>query len=209
MLEARSQGRPAKGDKEVGRTRLLERARHLMNEKPKVDLQRREIALAAGVTAALVSYYFPDKWDLVAAAGQPTIDAYVAEARAIVRATDDPYRQLKAITYLFLEFNFRNSYLLDFYFENSERMSRKADMVAVREVTREIQGFFDGLLQKGILRGDSPAFVQSALWGLCKHLAQQPGLAEEPDQDAALRLLAERTFSLFLSGAATDTFATD
>lgn len=202
MLEVRAQGRPARGDKEVGRARLLERARHIMNAKPKVDLQRREIALAAGVTPALVSYYYPDKWDLVAAAGQPIIAAYAAEARAIMSAPGTAQRRLGALTYLFVEFNFRNSHLLDFFLENSGRMSRRDDMKLVQDVKADLTDFFDGLIRTGVLRDVGAAFVRSALWGICRHLAQRPDLVGTADQDAALRRLAERAYSLFLSGVA-------
>ena len=209
-MEMRSQGRPARGDGEVGRMRLLERTREALKAKPRIDLQRREIALAAGVTPALVSYYYPDKWDLLAAAAKPVVESYTAEVRAILAAKGTPHRKVLALTYLFIDFNFQHGYLLDFYLENNARMARQDDMRHLQEVYAELTLFFDNLLRDGLMRGDSPAFIQASLWGLCKHVAQQPslaGLADSPDKDRLLRDQAEKVCDLFLHGAATRTMA--
>ena len=203
--ETRSQGRPARGDGEVGRLRLLERTREALKAKPRIDLQRREIALAAGVTPALVSYYYPDKWDLLAAAAKPVIESYTAEVRAILASEGGPHRKVLALTYLFVDFNFQHGYLLDFYLENNARMARQDDMRHLQEVYEEMTAFFGELLRDGLMRGDNPAFVQASLWGLCKYVAQQPslaGLAESPDKDEVLRRQAEKVCDLFLHGAA-------
>ncbi|RYB03259.1 TetR/AcrR family transcriptional regulator [Lichenibacterium ramalinae] len=209
-MEMRSQGRPARGDGEVGRIRLLERTREALKAKPKIDLQRREIALAAGVTPALVSYYYPDKWDLLAAAAKPVIESYTAEVRAILGDEGSPHRKVLALTYLFIDFNFQHGYLLDFYLENSARMARQDDMRHLQEVYGEMMAFFDGLLRDGLMRGDSPAFIQASLWGLCKYVAQQPslaGLGDAPERDAVLRAQAAKVCDLFLNGAATGSMA--
>lgn len=208
-MELRSQGRPARGDGEVGRTRLLERTREAMRGKPKIDMQRREIAMFAGVTPALVSYYYPDKWDLFAAAARPVVQAYTDEVRSILRSPDGTQGKVRSLAILFVEFNFRQGYLLDFYLENSDRMARRADLAALQDVYAEMLMFFERLLLDGSVRGDSPAFIQSSLWGLCKCIAQQPHLAPlagSPDRDATLRAQAEKVCDLFLNGAATPTF---
>ena len=205
----RSQGRPARGDGEVGRTRLLERTRDALKSKPRIDLQRREIAIVAGVTPALVSYYYPDKWDLFAAAAKPVIESYIAELVAILRSVAVPRLKVLSLTYLFIDFNLQQGYLLDFYLENSEKMARKEDLKALHAAYAEVKSFFGGLLQDGLLKGDSAAFVQSSLWALCKYVAQQPHLAplaDSPDRDRALRLQAEAVCALFLSGVATPQF---
>ena len=209
-MEMRSQGRPARGEGEVGRMRLLERTREALKAKPKIDLQRREIALAAGVTPALVSYYYPDKWDLLAAAAKPVVESYTAEVRAILAAKGTPHRKVLALTYLFIDFNFQHGYLLDFYLENNSRMARQDDMRHLQEVYREMTVFFGHLLRDGLMRGDNPAFIQASLWGLCKYVAQQPsltGLADSPEKDNVLREQAEKVCDLFLNGAATQRMA--
>lgn len=209
-MEMRSQGRPARGEGEVGRMRLLERTREALKAKPKIDLQRREIALAAGVTPALVSYYYPDKWDLLTAAAKPVIESYTAEVRAILGAEGTPHRKVLSLTYLFVDFNFQHGYLLDFYLENNARMARQDDMRHLQEVYGEMRDFFAGLLRDGLMRGDNPAFIQASLWGLCKYVAQQPslaGLAGLPEKDRVLRAEAEKVCDLFLNGAAMGSLA--
>lgn len=205
-MEVRNQGRPARGDGEVGRTRLLEKTRHALKAKPKIDMQRREIARFVGVTPALVSYYYPDRWDLFAAAAKPVVEAYTADVRAILRSDGVAYHKILSLTYLFIDFNFQHGYLLDFYLENSTKMARQEDLKQLQVVYAEMMVFFDNLLRKGLVRGESPAFIQSSLWGLCKYIAQQPHLAhltDSPEKYRVLRSQAEKVCELFLNGAAT------
>lgn len=209
-MEPRSQGRPGRGDSVVGRAHLLEKTREALKVKPKIDMQRREIALFAGVTPALVSYYFPDKWDLLAAAAKPVVEAYVEDVRVLIRSDDVPHRKILSLTYLFIDFNFQHGYLLDFYLENSNRMARQNDLKHLQEIYEEMLGFFGDLLRDGLVRGDNPAFIQSSLWGLCKAIAQQPHLthlAESSEKDRILRSQAEKVCELFLNGAATPALA--
>ena len=210
--EMRTQGRPPRGEGEVGRSKLLDRTRDALKSKPKIDIQRREVALFAGVTPALVSYYYPDKWDLFAAAARPVIAAYIGDVRAVLRSANSPSLKLFSLIKLFIDFNFHQGYLLDFYTENSEKMSRKNDLDELKEVYSNILTFFEGLLRDGLVRGESPAFIQSSLWGWCKYVAQQPHLAHlagSPDKDRTLQNMAEHVCDLFLNGAATQHFARD
>ena len=205
-LEVRSQGRPARGEGEVGRLRLLERTREALRVKPKVDIQRREIAMFAGVTPALVSYYYPDKWDLFAAAAKPVIQAYTDEVRTVLHAKSDTQAKVLSLATLFVRFNHQHGHLLDFYLENSDRMARKGDLDALHEVYGEMLVFFKRLLGEGLIRGDSPAFIQSSLWALCKYVAQQPHLAplaDSPEKDSFWKEQARKVCDLFLNGAAT------
>ena len=193
----------------MGRTRLLDRTRDALKSKPKIDMQRREIATFAGVTPALVSYYYPDKWDLFAAAARPVVEGYVEEVREILHQVTGPRLKVLHLVILFIDFNFHQGYLLDFYLENSNRMARQEDLASLKEIYGEMLVFFGSLLRDGLVRGDTPEFIQSTLWGLCKYVAQQPHLAElaaSPDKDRVLRTMAENVCDLFLNGAATARF---
>ena len=205
-METRSQGRPGRGVNAVGRARLLERTRDALKVKPKIDMQRREIALFAGVTPALVSYYYPDKWDLLAAAAKPVIETYTQSVRAIICSKDQPRLKILSLTHLFIEFNFQHGYLLDFYMENTAKMARQEDVRHLQEIYGEMIAFFSDLMRTGLVRGDSPAFIQSALWGLCKSIAQQPQFAQSADpadRASLLRSQGEKVCALFLNGVAT------
>jgi len=74
MVQVRTQGRPVRGDAMAGRDWLIQKTRIAMKFKPRIDMQRREIAEFAGVTPALVSYYFPDKGGLFEAAAKPFLN---------------------------------------------------------------------------------------------------------------------------------------
>ena len=64
----------------------------------------------------------------------------------------------------------------------------------------------------GLVRGRSAAFIQSSLWGWCKHVARQDHLApiaDTPDKGRLLEEMAETVCDMFLNGAATQQFARD
>ena len=181
-----------------------------MKSKPKIDIQRREIAISAGVTPALVSYYYPDKWDLFAAAARPIIEIYITEMQIVLRTDQTERLKFVSLVHLFIDFNFHQGYLLDFYLENSERMARREDLRALHEIYGEMLLFFEGLLRSGLVRGMSPAFIQTSLWGWCKHVAQQPHIApiaDSPDKERTLHEMADSVCDLFLNGAATEQFS--
>ena len=203
-LEPRSQGRPPRGDGEVGRARLLEKTREAMRNKPKIDMERREIAQIAGVTPALVSYYFPDKWQLFRAAAKPVVDAYMSDVREVLRTDATPAHKVRALVRIFLVFNFEQGYLLDFYLERRDGGNQE-DFVHLNDVHAELIAFFGHLLDKGLVRGSDPAFIQSALWGLCKYVARQPpfdGKGDGVDVRHLLHLRSDMICDLFLNGLA-------
>ena len=72
---------------------MVEKMREIMKSKPKIDIQRREIAEFMGVTPALVGYYFPDKRSLIEEAASPLIDEYIAEVRKQISASRCPFRE--------------------------------------------------------------------------------------------------------------------
>lgn len=114
---ARSVGRPS-GATASGRERILEAARSVMSQRPYKMPTAREIAAAAGVDPALVSYHFGTKSELyeaALAAAYERIEAAMVEAlaksyasveekvRAAIRAhavalRADPYAPILAAT---------------------------------------------------------------------------------------------------------------
>lgn len=204
--QLRVQGRPLRGQSEVGRNRLLEMTRNAMKARPKPILQRREIAEVAGVTPALITYYFPKRNHLLEEAAKPVIEGYVERARAVLRS-DEPYlNQVRDLACLFLTFNFEEGYLLDFYLETmSHEASETRGLALLLEIHLEMNDFFQRLLEKGYLRGESGAFIQSALWALCKYAAQQPSLAALATgglKRDTLRNQSNTICDLFLNGIA-------
>ncbi len=69
--EKRAQGRPARGENEVGSHKIVEGMRNALRTTKTVNVTRKDIASFAGVTPALVTYYFPERNGLIEAATFP------------------------------------------------------------------------------------------------------------------------------------------
>ena len=201
--QPRTAGRPIR-DEEIGRTVILEKTRLAMRERPRADLQRNEIAKYAGVTPALISYYFPDRSNLFEAAAHPVIESYVADVRTIISSNRQAIDRLNDLIFLFVKFNYKEGHLLDFYLEHIERTSSKSSLLLLEEIYKEMLTFFEDLLQTNTIRGQSAGDIQSMLWGMCKHTARRPDIkvqgntAEIDDQIRSKALLLS---DYFLNGA--------
>ena len=202
---ARVQGRPTRGEKQVGRSRMIEKMREIMKSKPKIDIQRREIAEFMGVTPALVGYYFRDKRSLIEEAANPLIDEYIAQVKGRIAATHDPLETLRSLVYIFVKFNQESGYLLDFYIEHVTTRKNHNSLPKLREVYEEMNGFFSDLMRAGLIRGEDPRLVQSAVWGMCRYIGQQHNISDAPLHGrggdlASLQVLADSIFDLIVNG---------
>lgn len=197
---AKVQGRPPNTSKEQGRERLIEKARDAMRLEPKLDIPRRDIAESAGVTPALVSYYFPDRTDLLELAAQPVVDSYVSEVEQILASNDGAELKLERLIVVFLTFHSEQGSLLDHLIQISHLKSKAGNMARLRAVEGMLTAFFEELIEKGVVRAVSPSLVGAVLWGICRHIGRRhsidvfrvsPDVADEPRDVAAdiLRLL--------------------
>ena len=201
--QPRHAGRPVR-DEEIGRNVILEKTRLAMRERPRADLQRNEIARYAGVTPALISYYFPDRSHLFEAAAHPVIESYVADVRLIVGSGRRLIDRLNDLILLFVNFNYREGHLLDFYLEHIERTGNFDSTRLLEEVYGEMLTFFDELLQTKTIRGESAGIIQSILWGMCKHSARRSVVkagASTAEIDDFIRSKADVLSDYFLHGA--------
>ncbi len=202
---ARVQGRPTRGEKQVGRSRMVEKMREIMKSKPKIDIQRREIADFMGVTPALVGYYFPDKRSLIEEAANPLIDEYISQVRSRISSTDEPLEILRELIYIFVQFNQESGYLLDFYIEHVTTRKNHNSLPKLREIYEEMNGFFSELKRTGLIRGEDPRLVQSALWGMCRYVGQQQNVADsflinKSGDIGSLKYIADFIFNLVVNG---------
>ena len=201
--QPRSAGRPVR-DEEIGRTVIVEKTRLAMRERPRPDLQRNEIARFAGVTPALISYYFPDRSTLFEAAAYPVIERYVADVRLIIGSDRKAIDRLRDLILLFVKFNYTEGYLLDFYLEHMEKAGDRSKMLLLEEIYREMLSFFDQLLKTNTIRGENASVVQSMLWGMCKHTARRPVVEfgkRAAATDDLIRSRADLLSDYFLNGA--------
>ena len=80
---------------------MIEKMREIMKSKPKIDIQRREIAEFMGVTPALVGYYFPDKRSLIEEAASPLIDEYITQVKQSLSNAHNPLETFRRLIYIF------------------------------------------------------------------------------------------------------------
>ena len=85
--EKRAQGRPARGDNEVGSQKIVEGMQVALRTLQTTNVTRKEIAWYAGVTPALVTYYFPERNALIEAATLPVVEALVDKVSACLEQT--------------------------------------------------------------------------------------------------------------------------
>ena len=184
---------------------MVEKMREIMKSKPKIDIQRREIAEFMGVTPALVGYYFPDKRSLIEEAASPLIDEYIAEVRKQISAADAPLEKLQSLVYTFIKFNQESGYLLDFYIEHVTTRRNHNSLPKLREVYEEMNGFFSELIRSKLIRGEDPRLVQSAVWGMCRYVGQQQNIGDAPNKNkggdtGSLKYIAGFIFDLIVNG---------
>ena len=201
--QPRTAGRPVR-DEEIGRNVILEKTRLAMRERPRADLQRNEIAKYAGVTPALISYYFPDRSHLFEAAAHSVIESYVADVRLIISSNGSLIDRLNHLIFLFVRFNVQEGHLLDFYLEHIDKTSSRNKLALLEEIYKEMLAFFDELLKTKTIRGESAGVIQSMLWGMCKHSSRRPGAEAAIDTatiDDLIRSKADLLSDYFLNGA--------
>ena len=184
---------------------MIAKMREIMRSKPKIDIQRREIAEFMGVTPALVGYYFPDKRSLIEEAASPLIDEYIAQVKGRIAEANDPLETLRELVYIFFRFNQESGYLLDFYIEYVTTRRNHNSLLKLREVYEEINGFFSSLMRAGLIRGEDPKVLQSAVWGMCRYIGQQQSIGDASSQSrsgdiGSLRTLADSIFDLIVNG---------
>lgn len=186
----------------LGRTVIIERTRAALRKKPMVDLQREEIAKYARMTPALISYYFPDRSSLFEAAAQPVIDEYVDAVRKIIANDDELTSKLRSLVALYVNFNYDEGYLFDFYLAHCKKFGDLVGLEHLKVAHEQILGFFDQLLQKQVLRGDSPSTLQAMLWGMCKNVAEKSREKICELNNELLATKADAIFDCFVNGAA-------
>ncbi len=195
--------RPSRQD-EVGRDLILRRTRAAMRDWPKTDLSRRVIAQHAGVTPALISYYFADRLSLFEAAAAPVIADYADDVRRIINASGPSSEKFRAIIHLYLALHYRNGGLLESYVVFAKTRDGMAGLSLLSEVKAEAVAFVGVLLDEQCILGECADTVQSIMWGMCKQVAHKAGLASSPASTVEDRILAETDllYDFFMKGVA-------
>lgn len=178
----RMQGRPSRGAGDVGRERLVDAARAVLRRRSSVVLSRKAVADVAGVTPALVSYYFPDPTSLVVAAIRPLVGALIDELRVIIDDEAPWHDRLVRIAIFLAGLNGTDVILIDRWVEACR--TQTPDPMLGRAYDR-LRGFYIEGGKAGAWRALDPDLFLFALWGMCKAVAEvhRPDL----DDDAGIR----------------------
>ena len=180
VLEKRAQGRPARGDNEVGSQKIVEGMQVALRTLQTTNVTRKEIAWYAGVTPALVTYYFPERNALIEAATLPVVEALVEKVSACLEATSAPQLALPNAVNVLLEYYGRDAAIIDLFSEYKATATNTEIPDLLRDLEYTVMSFFKRWLHEAKTCVYDAEFLQKAMIGMCRAVAR-------PKLDAALR----------------------
>ena len=200
---ARTVRHPNRQD-EVGRDLIVRRTRDALRERSRTQLSRQEIADYAGVTPALISYYFLDRASLFEAAIELIIEAYYADVRRVIKAKQCLSDKLRSMIELYLTFHYREGHLLDFYVKFAKQSEGRAGLKRLVAIEAAGVALVGELLDRQYLSSDCPHAVQSILWRMCKQVSRRPitESATGSPLDERIRTEATQLYDVFKHGVA-------
>lgn len=174
----RTQGRPSRGVGDVGRERLVEAARAVLRRHVSAGLSRKAVADVAGVTPALVSYYFPDPGSLVVAATRPLISERISQLLSIIDDDASWHARLGRVAAFLVGLNEADATLIDRLIEACRTQALDP---MLRRAYDGLRGFYIEGGNAGAWRSLDPDLFLFALWGMCKAVAEvkRPGVEED------------------------------
>ena len=177
--DKRAQGRPARGDNEVGSHKIVEGMRNALRAMQSAHVTRKDIASYAGVTPALVTYYFPERNGLIEAATLPVLQALVDGVAACFEDLHPARQQLSRAISVLLEAFSRDGFIIQLF---SQYRSSQTDTVVpdlLGELDACLVSFFERWLRENENAGYDAPFLQKALIGICKSLGDDEASARK------------------------------
>ena len=164
------------------------------------NVSRKEIALSAGVTPALVTYYFPERNSLIEAATLPIVQALVGKVRSCIERDGPGRRRLVEAIEVLLEYYGRDAVIISLFNHHRSSTPDTALPDLLRELDICLRSFFEGWLFENPGSVYDATFLQKALMGACKSIARQRIEASGPDTapDHARLAPADMVCSLLL-----------
>ena len=173
MQEKRAQGRPARGDNEVGSHKIVEGMRNALRTMKTVNVTRKDIASYAGVTPALVTYYFPERNGLIEAATLPVMQALVSEVSACFEGTDPARQQLSRAIVVMLDAFGRDGIIIRLFGQYQSMQAETLVPDLLSELDACLASFFDRWLRDHKDAIYDATFLQRALIGICKSFGDE------------------------------------
>ena len=200
MRAHRRKGRPVRTSDEQGRERILSATLKYLQNRVQTEVVRQDIATVAGVTPALVTYYFESKSELLLAATAPVLRSAIDAVRDVIAAQLSYRDRLNKLISLFIRFSAKNSRILEAFIQASLQADDRDNQGLVLSAFNDMQSFFVRGAQAGEWRSFDPTFFIFAVWGMCKFVGEPPAfpiqmfsaeLAEEHSWDLQAGLITE------------------
>lgn len=201
----RAQGRPPRGSEDAGREKLLEGARIFLRSRIDHSVSQQEIARAARVTPALISYYFESKTELLLSATLPVVREAVGKLESILDGEGSYTDRLKQLVSLFIGFSAKNGRILDIFIEAALESKSTESQALILAPFDKMQRFFAGGAKAREWRAFDPTFFIFAVWGMCKFVGEPPAFpirmfAPDMKEEELWQLQAGLIVQLLLQG---------
>jgi AcrR family transcriptional regulator len=172
MVERRAQGRPARGPEVVGRERILAGTREFLRSNKATEITRKNIAESVGVTPALISYYFPERINLLEAATVSVIELHTQRVLAIAASAESFEDKLRQLVAHFVQCNVIDGGIFACFAEMVLPASAYDGADLVEQMIQNAAPIFEELSVQEIRLLTDPRTMVVALWGLCKSVSQ-------------------------------------
>ncbi len=156
--------------------------RAALRARQNIHVTRKEIAQCAGVTPALVTYYFPEKDDLVEAVTIPIVTAMVEAVHNSLCGAGDPRENLLQAIDVLIEAFAKDAVIIDLFIAHrGAKDDVLPDLIGGMEAA--LVDFFSHWLQGQPDRIYDAVYLQKAAIGMCKIVARRD--RSETVQDAS------------------------
>ena len=176
MLEKRTQGRPARGMATVGPHKIVEGMQDALRALQSNIITRKDIARFAGVTPALVTYYFPERNTLVEAATAPIVEKLATCIQGWVSKDIDQNFVLMNIIIELLSCYSKDIAIIELYVSYRRSIDQQRSSDGLEEISSSITEFFDrwfacSRFSSCTQHGHDSSFMTNALLGICRAVA--------------------------------------
>ncbi len=190
----RTQGRPSRDGNTAGPDSIVTGLRKAVQELQTTNVTRKDIARFAGVTPALVTYYFPDRNALVKTAVLSVIDIFSGRIAGHLAADVDHSHKLFDIIEDTLALYHDNHYVI-------ELVQQTDDVGMMREIKQDIAGFFDAWPGRASRHEQDGWFLATVVFGICHSLSSPlvPYQSQGHDRDAGREAQAAMVHAIMMS----------
>lgn len=212
MPGMRSQGRPIRDAAVGGKEAILHGVRDFIRSNVDSDISRKDIANYLNVTPALISYYFPDRNELLENATAPILKDIADHVDDIVSAGDPPLSILKMMITFYVECHINEGGIIQCFSDlvvKSEHYRGPDYTSAIRNKTKDFINRKFPNDNKSCYKLKS---ISWNLWSLCRLVIIETPTApdfhsnENTPETSAVQY-ADRIYTLLTDGIGLDKFA--